>query len=215
MQCDGESAQLIGIRNRLQRVDIELTSISPNTGVFLPLLSEGDKVTNTISTTRSTSGRPRVFKSSSSKFRCICAKFLSSTNRRKSKWSSSGRVGERRVQAAPASRDRATRFAAMPLSPMTRWTCPVQSTDVSNGTDIVSNAALCEGRLGETRLWEGGCVLGDIDPGRSQNFFGRGKGGSRIKMASLADGLHQMFRNFTGYISPTRKESKRNETGVS
>lgn len=69
MQFDGASAQLTGIRNRLQREEIKLTSISRTTAVVLPLLSVGDKVTNTMSTTRSTSGRPSVFKSSSSKFR--------------------------------------------------------------------------------------------------------------------------------------------------
>jgi hypothetical protein len=60
-------------------------------------------------------------------------------------------------------------------------------------------------------------VWGDIDPGRSQiffGFFGRGKGDHESKWRHLAEGLdpHQMATGVTGCISPMTQESTWSET---
>src|SRR5579859_2759109 len=138
VQFEGESAQLIGIRNRLHNKDIQVTSL--NSTLFrekkVPFLSRGDRVTNTISTTRSTSSLPRLVKSVSSKSLCICDILSFCTSAFKSKCNSSTSVGDIRIQVAPASSDLIALFAAMPLSPTIKCTCCVQSTEVKSGTGI-------------------------------------------------------------------------------
>ena len=118
----------------------------------LPCLSRGERVTNTISTTQSTSIRPNVFKSSSWNCLGTCVIFAFSIKSFKLKSNSWTFLGDSRKQVAPASNDRVARFAAIPLSPTIRWTWCVQSSDVKRGTGMFNRNMVA------TMLWHRGFV---------------------------------------------------------